>query len=114
MKCSECVYWNGDCEISAQADCRRHSPVNHPIVDQGVILWRFKWPITAHDDFCGDFANGFRLEGPGVPGEIRELVNIAASIELPEPNAPDFSPVDTVNALEELILKARDIVETTL
>lgn len=134
-KCADCEHWKGQptglepTGDTVQAECRRRAPVNHPIVDQGAILWRNRWPITQADDWCGEFkdiADMFKPPGdamvftpgtvfPGstIPGEIRELVNIAASIELHD-LPKSYRTVDTVNALEELILKAQDIVETTL
>ena len=43
--CADCRYWQ---PIGDNGECHRRAPAPHPFTD-------LDWPITAPDDWCGDF-----------------------------------------------------------
>ena len=63
MRCDECRMWY-DLESTEQGDdghesgeCRRHAPVSYCISDResGENNLKAIWPLTLHDEWCGEF-----------------------------------------------------------
>jgi hypothetical protein len=65
-RCGNCKFWAAVRDhrtpmISENHDCRRHAPSPYTVAD-GHHMTLYNWPMTNHDDWCGDFVD-FRVLG---------------------------------------------------
>jgi hypothetical protein len=49
--CECCKFWERVESFDAKGECHRRAP----IVSQQFALPQTTWPLTLHDDYCGDF-----------------------------------------------------------
>lgn len=51
--CGKCIYWNA--MDSDKGECRRHAPQTIAFEVDEEIRFESKFPVTASNDWCGDF-----------------------------------------------------------
>ncbi len=52
--CSACAHWN---EVEdGHGECRRHAPQTIAFEVDDEVKFESMFPVTANDDWCGDFA----------------------------------------------------------
>jgi hypothetical protein len=51
--CKMCVYWKTT--TPDRGECRRHAPQTIVFKVDDQMKYEYKFPVTAGDDWCGDF-----------------------------------------------------------
>lgn len=51
--CGQCVHWNHT--KGEKGECRRHAPQSVVFKVDGEVQFESRFPVTAKDDWCGDF-----------------------------------------------------------
>lgn len=54
-KCIKCEFWFGPDDSGMMGTCQRYAPRATEISYAGPTVTRAVWPLTAMDEFCGEF-----------------------------------------------------------